>query len=461
MAISISTITELQLIGNDPGYPLDGNYELTGNVDASATSGWNGGSGFDPIGGDGSSPFTGTFDGKGFTISNLYINRDSDVELNSISLFTNIVSGTISNLKLDSATIINSAIDTWSSYTAGIVSSIYLTLITNCSVSNTAITTITAVAGICCNVEDSTVSKCFVDRGTIVGTVAGGCIGYVYADGVVENCYSTAIVNGDIATGAAGGFAISMNANPGHGTNNCYSSGPVYSLLVGGFIAEIVAGDVTSCYWDKQTSGTEISAGGTGKTTVEMKQQATFTGWDFVTPIWVITENVTYPLFSSGSPVPVPPVIPTGTATNRRYSVILTNKNPYPYAVQNDSLLSKVDVLKGRNLSYLKDIPIELWLNWNGTWTKYSDSVTGRYGSCIIHTATTSLITGISNCLGVAIATINDVTYVSNTIRYNFYQGFDYIDIIIDAHSGSQDRSLFDTFDGYDRSNFYNRMLKD
>ena len=36
-AIGISTIEELQLIGNDPAYPLDGYYVLTQDIDASAT----------------------------------------------------------------------------------------------------------------------------------------------------------------------------------------------------------------------------------------------------------------------------------------------------------------------------------------------------------------------------------------------------------------------------------------
>ena len=36
-AIGISTIEELQLIGNGPAYPLDGYYVLTQDIDASAT----------------------------------------------------------------------------------------------------------------------------------------------------------------------------------------------------------------------------------------------------------------------------------------------------------------------------------------------------------------------------------------------------------------------------------------
>lgn len=39
------------------------------DIDASATSGWNGGTGFEPIGQDGLTPFFGTFDGNGGVIA--------------------------------------------------------------------------------------------------------------------------------------------------------------------------------------------------------------------------------------------------------------------------------------------------------------------------------------------------------------------------------------------------------
>jgi len=46
---------------------------------------------------------------------------------------------------------------------------------------------------------------------------------------------------------------------------------------------------VTASYWNTETSGQSSSAGGTGLTTAQMKQQATFSGWDFTTtPAWNI-----------------------------------------------------------------------------------------------------------------------------------------------------------------------------
>ena len=71
-ATPITTCTELQNIKNN----LAGDYYLANDIDCSCTSGWNGGAGFEPIG-TSSTEFTGTFDGKGYKITNLYINRTS------------------------------------------------------------------------------------------------------------------------------------------------------------------------------------------------------------------------------------------------------------------------------------------------------------------------------------------------------------------------------------------------
>lgn len=112
-------------------------------------------------------------------------------------------------------------------------------------------------------------------------------------------------------------------------------------------------------------------------------------------------------------------VLPTQTKLN--YTLVLTNKRAYSYKIGSDSLQSKVDILENDQLSYLKDIPIELWLNWSGVWDQNSSCTTGRYGNCTINSSTSATPSGIANCLGAAVATIDDETYVSNIIRYNFY----------------------------------------
>ena len=58
----ISTVSQLQAINNDP----DAHYKLAGNIDLSGLD-------FEPIGNVDAGPFTGSFDGNGYTISNLTV----------------------------------------------------------------------------------------------------------------------------------------------------------------------------------------------------------------------------------------------------------------------------------------------------------------------------------------------------------------------------------------------------
>lgn len=66
MAVEITNVNELQAMDSDPF----SDYVLANNIDASATSGWNDGQGFKPI-----EMLEGDFDGQGYTISGLHIDR--------------------------------------------------------------------------------------------------------------------------------------------------------------------------------------------------------------------------------------------------------------------------------------------------------------------------------------------------------------------------------------------------
>jgi hypothetical protein len=67
----IDTCSELQEM-NDAKTAY---YELIGNVDCSATTGWNGGAGFIPVGTI-VSPFSGYLNGHGYNITDLFINTN-------------------------------------------------------------------------------------------------------------------------------------------------------------------------------------------------------------------------------------------------------------------------------------------------------------------------------------------------------------------------------------------------
>lgn len=84
---AISNVDELQAMNDD----LTDNYYLINDIDCAVTEDWNSGDGFVPIGNVGTK-FTGTFDGQGFTISNLFIDRSTE---NRVGLFGFVQSATL------------------------------------------------------------------------------------------------------------------------------------------------------------------------------------------------------------------------------------------------------------------------------------------------------------------------------------------------------------------------------
>jgi hypothetical protein len=125
--------------------------------------------------------------------------------------------------------------------------------------------------------------------GPVSGLQAGGLVGD--NTGVVSNCYCT----GNVGGSGAGGL-VGWN---GGIVSKCYSTGSVSGTgprRAGGLVGAGRLQGVTASFWDTQTSGQAAGAGGTGKTTAEMKNAGTFlaAGWDF-NDLWDIAENQTYP----------------------------------------------------------------------------------------------------------------------------------------------------------------------
>jgi hypothetical protein len=224
---------------------LSGNYVLGANIDASATTNWNSGAGFDPLG-DIITRFTGNFDGLGHTISNLYINRPTE---NYIGLF-------------------------------GYVGNVGSAVIRNVGVTDIDITGRDYVGGLIGNLYTGTVSNSYSTgsiKGIISGSYVGGLIGE-NSSSTVSNSYST--VN------AGGGNNAEVGGLVGHnhrGTvSNSYSTGNAIggnSAYVGGLVGKN-GGTVTNSYYDKEANiGTMNDALGYGKTTAELMTLAK-ANWD-------------------------------------------------------------------------------------------------------------------------------------------------------------------------------------
>jgi len=134
------------------------------------------------------------------------------------------------------------------------------------------------------------VTQC-CSTGTVTGNdTVGGLVGENWYPGTVTQCYSTGAVSG---TGNYVGGLVACNDGT---VTLCYSTGRVSGENeVGGLFGRNDCGIVNFNFWDTQTSGQAWSAGGTGKTTAEMKMARTFVAWGACGPFWTINETLDYP----------------------------------------------------------------------------------------------------------------------------------------------------------------------
>lgn len=283
--IEIDSIEELQKIGNDPGYPLSGDYILTQNIDASTTVGWNDGSGFIPIGKDSANSFIGHLDGQGYIITNLYIGRSSEFEIIKSGLFGHIgSSGRVENLGLENLKIVSSHAAGGLAYSnGGVIYNVHVTgtvtgkgfngvgglvdLALNTgsitqSYTDVEVSGYDYSGGLVGLQYGGTIANCY-SKGRVLGArdYAGGLIGAVNTGGIVSNSYSTGSV---IALGSGVGGLTGKN----QGTiTDCYATGEVISGPVtngsfsGGLVGNNLSGSLTRCYAIGSVTG-DIRTGG-------------------------------------------------------------------------------------------------------------------------------------------------------------------------------------------------------
>jgi hypothetical protein len=184
-------------------------------------------------------------------------------------------------------------------------------------------------------VNCGSISNCY-STGLVSGNQsAGGLVGFNQI-GSTSNCYSTGAVSGSLWVGGLVGWN-----GDGAGISDCYSTGLVSGDdNVGGLVGYNEVGygsSVVGSFWDTDTSGQTTSAGGTGKTTAEMKTKNTFTdaGWDFLT-IWDIVEHRTYPYLKSfGITVTIdikPGNIPVAILSNATFDATTIDRSTVEFA---------------------------------------------------------------------------------------------------------------------------------
>lgn len=305
-------------------------FKQTADIDATATSSWAGGAGFTPIG-NGTTTFSSSYDGQGYTISGLFINRPTT---NEIGFFGKISGNpTIQNIRLVNINVKGQG------NVGGLIGSQWdgsantLSVMSNCSATGAVVGAGSSVGGMfgCLgNQAAINVNRCYSTCSVSTSAASGqnnygGLAGYVKGGNAstqkvtFTNCYATGNVSANVDAGGFIGGVGTVSGTAGCWlTTNCYSTGvvtvPVTSKTFG-FIGRIVsggAGTVTNCFWDTQTSGQSSSLYGAGKTTAEMRTLSTYAGWDFIdetsngaNDYWVMATvlNNGYPVLAWQNPV--------------------------------------------------------------------------------------------------------------------------------------------------------------
>ena len=223
--IHIGSVEELQRIGHDAAYPLNGYYVLTNDIDASHTAQWHDGAGFAPIGqrleDDDSRAFNGWFDGQGYRIHGLVINRPDE---KGVGLFGSIgKAAVVVNLILEDVTV------TGNDYVGSLTGENWSVEVAACFASATV--SGRSRVGAFIGINRGLIEACEAD-GEVRGELyVGGLVGRNYR-GTVLDCYAEAAVSG--------------------------------GSWVGGLVGQTVNGAVYDSAWDITRSGITVSDGGVG-----------------------------------------------------------------------------------------------------------------------------------------------------------------------------------------------------
>lgn len=270
---------------NDLNSTTAGYGELAG-VTANEGRGWH------PIGGIGAggSPFTGTLDGQGYEIRDLFIDLPG---IGNVGLFSILGEGG----RIEDIGVVNAHV----SSTAYIGSLVGINLGTVSNSYSTGSVNSTLFAGGLVGYNQGTVSNSYSAGNVTSENGAGGLAGG--NSGTVSNSYATGRVTG---WESAGGLLGTHNGT----VVNSYSLGNVTGNSHVGGLVGYSEGTVSNSFWNTETSGQATSNGGTGKTTAQMQNITTFSGatWNITAVanpslrnpayIWNIVNNTTYPFLS-------------------------------------------------------------------------------------------------------------------------------------------------------------------
>ena len=331
---TLSNFVWIQENISDTNVIPDGSYfKQTQDIDASDTTNWNSGKGFDPIRKIDNSTctyFMINYDGGDHYISNLYINRPDE---DYVGLFGILLSSIIENLKI-TGTI------TGSNYVGSIAGMADYTRI----VSNEfhgLIAGFNTIGGFIGYNKYGEINHNYVNAAISGDGEMGGLVGWDYA-GQINNSSAGGIISGNSCIGGLVGFNnqtiishSSFNGTvlcdyKGGGLIGWNLSGKIYNSFIigaisgidelGGLVGNSGGGDFHNNYVICDISGSNEVGGIIGsninntinysyyssnkydvateyaRSETELKQRSTFANWDFYN-IWNIDENVSFPYF--------------------------------------------------------------------------------------------------------------------------------------------------------------------
>ena len=286
----IDDVTELQAMSSN----LSGKYVLGSDIDASATAGWNAGAGFNPV-----SIFSGTLDGLGHEVSQLYINRPSQT---TVGMFGKTSGATIKNIGLLNVNI--SGADDVGALIGDMTVNGGSSLLERVYASGQVTASGGYVGGLLGLAETYsgnsyiTIRNSYSSVNVQANNRVGGLMGWLGSlnSGAVllENSYASGSVSGSSYVGGlVGRVFTSLSSGLSMTLNNTYASGAVTgSSNVGGLLGDVNGAVITAqnSYWNTSTTGQlngvgSISSGSpvisqvNGLTAAQAVQQSSYSNW--------------------------------------------------------------------------------------------------------------------------------------------------------------------------------------
>ena len=251
---SISTAEELAKLAtmtNNGKVTGNAEFVLANDIDLSAyreNGGWT------PIGTE-NYEFSSIFDGNGYKVKNLYINRANE---DYQGLFGYSEQPTFSNLGIENANIITHGIS------GGLVGSGISSTITNCY-STGNVTTQGTSGGLVGSGNSSTITNCYSSSNVTGQRNSGGLVGSG-RNSTITNCYSTGNVDDVVMAGSQRSRVGGLVGNGDSSTiTNSYSTGDVSAtsgILFGSFVGGLVGTGKNSTIMNSYSTGNVSAEGG-------------------------------------------------------------------------------------------------------------------------------------------------------------------------------------------------------